>query len=571
MSRRNKSRPSGAQVNTEAVSVQDAFANPLFRLGYGSQSPLEATEYPLTRMTDNYALLNSLYRDNWVVQNVVGLMVDDMLREWYKPKGDITPEMQSALSRDERDTCIRDRINEGVRWGRLYGGAAGGGKSDALVIEALRQVDIPHYRALILRKTYPQLSDLVDKSQMYYRRAFPQAQYNATAHVWNFPSGAKIYFGSMQYTKDRTNYQGKAYDFIGFDELTHFEWEEYSYMMSRNRPTGPGTRVYMRATTNPGGIGHGWVKARFITPAPPGTPIVEEYTVRRPDGTEQKLQRARVFIPSSIFDNPALLQNDPGYLASLAAMPEAEKQALLYGSWDSFSGQVFTEWRNDPAHYQDQRWTHVIAPFAIPKHWQIYRGFDFGFSKPFSVGWYAADEEGRLYRIKELYGCTGRPNEGLRIDPVEQARRIREAEQNDPVLRGRVIHGVADPAIFDESRGESIAAMMERSPNFLHWKPGDHTRLAGKMQFHYRLNFDADGRPMLQVFNTCKHFIRTLPNLVYDESNVEDIDTRQEDHIYDECRYVLMENPISPPARRTALPPPDDPLDLHRQARFYRI
>ena len=175
----------------------------------------------------------------------------------------------------------------------LYGGAAGGGKSDALVIEALRQVDIPHYRALILRKTYPQLSDLVDKSQMYYRRAFPQAQYNATAHVWNFPSGAKIYFGSMQYTKDRTNYQGKAYDFIGFDELTHFEWEEYSYMMSRNRPTGPGTRVYMRATTNPGGIGHGWVKARFITPAPPGTPIVEEYTVRRPDGTEQKLKHFR--------------------------------------------------------------------------------------------------------------------------------------------------------------------------------------------------------------------------------------------------------------------------------------
>ena len=155
----------------------------------------------------------------------------------------------------------------------LYGGAAGGGKSDALVIEALRQVHIPHYRALILRKTFPQLSDLVDKSMNYYRRAFPGAQYNATSHVWVFPSGAKIYFGSMQYTKDRTNYQGKAFDFIGFDELTHFEWEEYSYMMSRNRPTGPGTRVYMRATTNPGGVGHGWVKERFITPAPPGTPL----------------------------------------------------------------------------------------------------------------------------------------------------------------------------------------------------------------------------------------------------------------------------------------------------------
>ena len=232
----------------------------------------------------------------------------------------------------------------------LYGGAAGGGKSDALLIEALQQVHIPHYRALILRKTYPQLSDLVDKSQMYYRRAFPEAQYNATSHVWVFPSGAKIWFGSMQYTKDRTNYQGKAYDFIGFDELTHFEWDEYSYMMSRNRPTGPGTRVYMRATTNPGGIGHGWVKARFITPAPPGTPIVETVTVRLPDGTDQQMERARVFIPSSVFDNPALLANDPGYLASLASLPEAEKQALLYGSWDSVSGQVVTEWRTDPAH-----------------------------------------------------------------------------------------------------------------------------------------------------------------------------------------------------------------------------
>ena len=423
----------------------------------------------------------------------------------------------------------------------LYGGAAGGGKSDALVIEALRQVDVPNYRALILRKTFPQLRELIDKTMQYYKPAFPKARYNASNHCWTFPSGAKIYFGSMFRSQDKYNYQGQQFDFIGVDELTHFTWEEYSYLMSRNRPTGPGTRM------------------------------VQLVDVKKPDGTVEKLRRTRVFIPSTIFDNPALLKNDPGYLNNLASLPEAEKQALLYGSWDSFSGQVFTEWRNDPAHYQDQRWTHVIAPFTIPKHWQIYRGFDFGFSKPFSVGWYAADEEGRLYRIKELYGCTGRPNEGLRIDPVEQARRIREAEQNDPVLRGRVIHGVADPAIFDESRGESIAAMMERSPNFLHWKPGDHTRLAGKMQFHYRLNFDADGRPMLQVFNTCKHFIRTLPNLVYDESNVEDIDTRQEDHIYDECRYVLMENPISPPARRTALPPPDDPLDLHRQARFYRI
>ena len=273
--------------------------------------------------------------------------------------------------------------------------------------------------------------------------------------------------------------------------------------------------------------------------------MVQLVKVKAPEGKEITRRRTRIFIPSTVFDNPALLENDPGYIGTLASLPEAEKQALLYGNWDSFSGQVFTEWRNDPNHYEDQRWTHVIEPFPIPEHWKIWRGYDFGFSKPFSVGWYAADERGRLYRIKELYGCTGTPNEGLRKDPMEQARMIREAEQNDPLLKGRVILGIADPAIFDESRGESIADMQERSPNFLHWMPGDHTRLAGKMQFHYRLAFGEDGRPMLQVFNTCKHFIRTIPNLVYDESNVEDIDTTQEDHIYDECRYVLMENPIS--------------------------
>ena len=235
------------------------------------------------------------------------------------------------------------------------------------------------------------------------------------------------------------------------------------------------------------------MKARFITPAPPGTRMVQYVKVKTPEGGEIEQRRTRIFIPSTVFDNKALLANNPGYLGNLAALPEAEKQALLYGDWNSFTGQVFTEWRNDPEHYDDQRWTHVIHPFRIPVHWRIWRGYDFGYAKPFSVGWYAADEEGRLYRIKELYGCTGTPNEGTKVNPVEQARMIREAEENDPMLRGRVITGVADPAIFDESRGESIAAMQEKSPNFLHWMPGDHTRLAGKMQFHYRLAFDEEG------------------------------------------------------------------------------
>ncbi len=121
----------------------------------------------------------------------------------------------------------------------LYGGAAGGGKSDFLLAEALRQVGVKNYRGILFRKTYKQLTGLIDRSEELYKKAYPKARYNATDHVWRFPSGAKIYFGNMQYVKDRTNYQGKAYDFIGFDELTHFTWDEYSYMFSRNRPTPP--------------------------------------------------------------------------------------------------------------------------------------------------------------------------------------------------------------------------------------------------------------------------------------------------------------------------------------------
>ena len=444
----------------------------------------------------------------------------------------------------------------------LYGGAAGGGKSDALLAEALRQVHIPHYRAIIFRKTYPQLSELIDRSKQLYQPAFPRARYNHTEHFWLFPSGAKIYFGSMQREQDRTNYQGKRYDFVAFDELTHFTWQEYSYMMSRNRPGGPGTRVYIRATTNPGGRGHGWVKDRFIAAAPPLTPIKGEYEIVTPDGAVQKITRRRIFVPASVFDNAELLRNDPSYLANLAMMPEAERNALLYGSWDSFDGQVFREWRNDPAHYEDRRFTHVIAPFRIPKHWPVYRGFDFGYSKPFSVAWYAVDEDRRMYRIAEYYGCTGTPNTGIQLNPAEIAAEIKRIEAENPNLAGRKITGVADPSIFDESRGESIAAMMAKSPNFVYWRKGDNTRLAGKMQYHYRFAFDEEGFPMLQVFDTCKHFIRTIPTLVYDERHVEDIDTTQEDHIYDECRYVLMENPIAPRKNVLQKPVAYDPLDL---------
>ena len=321
----------------------------------------------------------------------------------------------------------------------LYGGAAGGGKTDCALMEATRQVSIPYYRALILRKTYPQLSEIIDRSTELYPRAFPGAKYNEQKHAWTFPSGAKIYFGAMQHTKDKTNYQGKRYDFIDFDELTHFLWEEYSYLFSRNRPNGPATRCYMRAQANPGGVGHGWVKERFITAAPPMKTIWEQVKVRFPDGHEETRWKSRIFVPSTVFDNRILLSNDPDYLTRLASMPEQERNALLYGDWDTFAGQVFIEWRNDSDHYHDRINTHVIAPFSVPKDWTVWCAMDWGYSRPFSIGWYAVDHERRLYRIREYYGCSGTPNVGVKMEPSAVAAEVRRIEAEDDNLKGRKI------------------------------------------------------------------------------------------------------------------------------------
>ena len=267
-----------------------------------------------------------------------------------------------------------------------------------------------------------------------------------------------------------------------------------------------------------------------------------------------------MFVPSTVFDNKRLLENDPNYLANLALLPEAERNALLYGDWNSFSGQVFSEWRNLPEHYADRRGTHVIDPFVIPREWKIYRGFDWGYAKPFSVGWYAVDRDKRIYRIRELYGCTESPDTGVKWEPELVAEKIREVEKSDINLKGRTVYGIADPAIFadDRGKGTSIAAVMERQGVF--FSKGNHERLSGKMQMHNRLRFDENGVPMFYVFSTCKSFIRTVPSLVYSETAVEDVDTKGEDHIYDECRYVLMEYPISPPPPKEVIRKEFDPL-----------
>ncbi len=441
----------------------------------------------------------------------------------------------------------------------LFGGAAGGGKSEAVVVEALRQIHIPHYKGLIIRKTFPECNELIDKSMNYYKRTVPKAKYNASEHKWTFPSGAKIYFGSMQHTKDKLKYQGQSYDYIAFDELTHFTREEYLYLFSRCRPNGPGTECYVRATANPGGIGHQWVKDRFVTISEPNKTVWQTTSIETPEGKTIRKRLSRIFIPSRVFDNQALLDNDPNYLARLAALPEAEKNALLYGDWNSFSGQVFSEWRDISEHYKDREGTHVIEPFRIPREWNIYCGMDWGYSKPYAVGWFAVDHDGRLYHIQEMYGWNGTSNEGVQEEPAVVAERIKEIEETDPNLRNRKIHRIGDPAIWGTQGTESIGALFESMR--LYFEKGDHARMDGKMQFHHRLAFNDDGIPMLYVFKNCKNFIRTIPALIYDEHKVEDIDTRQEDHIYDMTRYVMMANPIKPPRYATKKARPYNPLD----------
>lgn len=296
--------------------------------------------------------------------------------------------------------------------------------------------------------------------------------------------------------------------------------------------------------------------------------IWDQVKIRFPDGREEKRYKSRIFVPSSVFDNQILLENDPEYLTKLASMPEQERNALLYGDWDTFSGQVFTEWRNDSDHYKDRVNTHVVTPFLIPKEWRVWRSFDWGYSRPFSCGWYAIDHDRRMYRIRELYGCTGTPNMGVKWEPARVAQEIKRIESEDPNLKGRQILGVGDPAIWNSDGTESIGALMERERVF--FEKGDNSRIDGKMQVHHRLAFDENGIPMLYVFNTCKHFIRTIPNLVYDEKDVEDIDTDGEDHIYDELRYVCMKSPISPRPQKAPALVLYDPLDRHQEVEYDR-
>lgn len=427
----------------------------------------------------------------------------------------------------------------------LYGGAAGGGKSYAICWDAsMRCLKYPGTSAYLFRRTYPELEQTLIKTM---RMIVPETlgKYYSGNHEMQFVNGSVARFCHLSDEGDVIKYQGAEIQWLYFDELTHFSESMYNYIKTRLRaPLRLGVKPCVRCASNPGGPGHGWVKARFVDSTDVGThTVIKDTEITGRDGQKKTMKSVCEYIPATVYDNPHI---DDIYIVELQNKPSKLRDALLYGKWDAFEGQAFPEFTNDPEHYKDGLHTHVIDPFDIPLHWTRYVSFDHGFSRPFSFGAWAVDPDGRAYRYKELYGCKkGEANVGLMLTPGEIAAKL--ADWLEPEFReGIHITGIADPAIWDESRGTSVEEQIRKVFSGVTFRKGDNTRMPGKMQVHERLRFDEDGRPMMYIFSNCTDFIRTIPTLCYDEHKVEDIDTAGEDHIYDETRYFLMSRPLAP-------------------------
>lgn len=433
-----------------------------------------------------------------------------------------------------------------------YGGARGGGKSWGVRAKATKNcLKYKGYRALILRRTYPELEE--NHIQPLIALLDGMAKYNDAKKVFRFHNGSIIKLGYCDKDKDVKRYQGQEWDGIFFDEATHFkeDWIVKIRACNRGKNSYPKQCIY---TMNPGGESHTYFKRLFIDKVYKPTEKPEDYH----------------FIKALVTDNKALLDEDPEYLDMLLALPPKLRKAWLEGDWDIFEGQFFEEFANRPDMYKTRQWTHVIPAegFVLPRTWNIYRSFDWGYNKPFSCGWWAVDYDGRIYRIAELYGVKRlnnqpQPDEGVRQTPDVVFSRIAKMEKEHPLLAGRKIElGIADPAIWDSQTGESIADTAAKYG--IYFVKGDHQRIPGWMQCHYRLQFDVEGYPRMYVLDSCQDFIRTIPTLVYDENNPEDLETKGEDHAADEWRYFCMSRPVEPMMVTEEYRPMygSDPLDM---------
>lgn len=441
----------------------------------------------------------------------------------------------------------------------MFGGARGGGKSwcvrDKAKRLALRYGGI---RLLIVRRTYQELEN--NHIQPLCGELAGIAKYIKAQRQFFFPNGSTLRFGYCAKDSDLDQYQGAEYDVIFLDEATQLKelWIRKITACVRGVNDFP-KRVYY--TCNPGGVSHGYMKRLFIDRKYEPEENPDDYS----------------FIQSLVTDNKALMESQPDYVNQLKALPPKLRDAWLHGRWDVYEGQFFEELRLTPdpelcrkagitveEALEQRRFTHVIPPLDMNagerRGWRLLRSYDFGYNKPFSLGYWAVDYDGVLYRILELYGCTGTPDEGVKWTPEEQFRRIAQLEREHPWLRGRKISdGVADPAIWDSSRGECIADTAAKYG--IYFTPGDNHRIPGWMQVHYRLQFDENGYPRMYVFDGCKAFLRTMPLMMYDPAKPEDLDTTLEDHCPDEVRYLCMSQPVAPLRREDKKALAFDPLE----------
>lgn len=411
---------------------------------------------------------------------------------------------------------------------------------------------------MIVRKSYPELTENhinpLKELLMVGTQESP-ARYNDSKKEMRFLNGSRILFRYCDTEKDVDRYQGTEVDVLFLDEATQLSESQIKKICACVR----GVNVFPKRiyyTCNPGGQGHGYIKRLFIDQKYEFGEHPEDYA----------------FIQSLVTDNKALLKADPEYVRQLESLPPKLREAWLNGRWDVFEGAYFEEFRTRPDRdaceeagiteeeaLQDHRWTHVIEPFEIPPDWKIYRSYDWGYGKPFSCGWWAVDYEDTAYRILELYGCTGTPNEGVHWSNKEQFDRIKEIENEHRWLKGKRIQGVADPSIWDGSHG--ISAAEEADKHGLWFQPGINDRIPGWMQVRERMKFDENGFAKIYFFENCKDSIRTIPLQMYDEHKVEDLDSDIEDHACDDIRYFCMMRPIAPRQIVEKYVPKYDPLN----------
>lgn len=470
------------------------------------------------------------------------------------------PEDATPVEIEEEVQAIRESMNEEVVFRPnpgpqtaflaasedevFYGGARGGGKTYSLIVDPLRHCTNGNHRALFIRRTMPELRDIIFKTKMLYPKAFKGAKWKDQDKTWYFPSGARIEFGFAENMQDALRYQGQSYSWVGFDELPQFpDSSIYDFIKTSARSTDPTLPVHIRATGNPGNIGSAWVKRDFIDPAPANTTFYNEVSyfdeIKRKNITTRMSRR---YIPAKVWDNPYLAEQG-NYVAQLASMPTHLRKQFLEGDWDTVADGAFPEFN---------RAVHVVEPFKVPYSWMKFRSADWGFNTPFCCLWMASDYDDNIYVYREYYG------KGILAD--EWGRNIVDMELGETIHYGKLdgstdqSRGDSGPSIYEtinrevKLRGGVPFSFADRSPG---------SRAAGKQEVHKRLalrengRVDVDGNPIKQpslfIFNTCTDLIRTLPMLPVDPLDPEKVAKKNtEDHAYDALHYGLRSRPMNP-------------------------